>query len=112
MNMLKMCLNWKVLAGLAAVAAGIYVLAPQAFAAAVPLLVLAACPISMIFMMKMMSGGTGQRDATEVARPGGNDAGDPADADELDAELQRLHARQTAVADQLEALRREERQRA
>lgn len=106
--MLKMCLNWKVLVGLAAVAAGIYVFAPGAFAAAAPVLFLAACPLSMLVMMKMMSTGNAARN--EPAPPAGGTTGHSVGRDELSAELQRLQARQTAVAGQLEALRRDERQ--
>ena len=108
MNMLKMCLNWKVLAGLAAVAVGIYVVAPGALAATAPVLFLAACPLSMLVMMKMMGRDNAARQ--EPAPPGGVTTGHSVDQDELSAELQRLQARQTAVADQLEALRRDERQ--
>lgn len=68
---MKMCLNPKVLVGLAAAAAVIFVVAPSTFSSALPLLVLAACPISMVLMMRMM-GGDGKRsnsepDADEVA---------------------------------------------
>lgn len=56
MQMLRMCLNPRVIAALAAVAVGIYVLAPGLFAAALPLLVLAACPLSMLIMMRAMGG--------------------------------------------------------
>ena len=48
------CFNWKVIAALAAVGVGLYALAPGAAAAAVPLLVLAACPLSMVLMMRAM----------------------------------------------------------
>ena len=106
--MLRMCLNWKVLAGLAAVAIGIYVFAPGAFAAAAPLLFLAACPVSMLVMMKMMTTGNAARN--EPDPPTGGTSGHSVGRDELSAELQRLQARQTAVADQLEALRRDQRQ--
>ena len=51
-----MRLNLKVVAALAAAALAIYVLAPNAFYAALPLLILAACPLSMFLMMRMMSG--------------------------------------------------------
>ena len=108
MNMLKMCLNWKVLAGLAAVAVGIYALVPGAFAAAAPVLFLAACPLSMLVMMKMMS--TDSSQGSQPASPAGRGTAPSANPDELSAELQRLQARQTAVADQLDALRRDERQ--
>lgn len=55
-NVLGMCLNPRVLAGIAVVIAAIWVLAPQFVAAALPLLLLAACPLSMLFMAKTMGG--------------------------------------------------------
>lgn len=48
------CFNWKVVAGLAALAFGIWILVPGLAAAALPLLVLAACPLSMLVMMLAM----------------------------------------------------------
>lgn len=48
------CFNWKVIAALAAMGIGLYALAPGAALAAVPLLVLAACPLSMLLMMRAM----------------------------------------------------------
>ena len=106
---MKMCFNWKVIAGLAVVAAGVYMVAPAAFAAALPLLFLAACPLSMLLMMKMMSGDSGQTSCDKTkSSTAGTASSLPASPDELDAELQRLHARQTAIADQLDAMRREE----
>lgn len=48
------CFNWKVIAALAAIGIGLYALAPGAAVAAVPLLVLAACPLSMVLMMRAM----------------------------------------------------------
>lgn len=56
-----MCLNWKVLAGLAAVGVGLWVVAPNLIGAALPLLLVAACPLSMFFMMRGMSGSRPQR---------------------------------------------------
>ena len=68
------CLNWKFVAALAAAGVGIYVFAPRLAAAALPLLILAACPLSMLLMMRAM-GPTGSCkttdehvDADEVAR--------------------------------------------
>ena len=49
MNM-KMCLNWKVIASLGAVAVGILVLEPQLVAPVLPLLLVAVCPLSMLLM--------------------------------------------------------------
>lgn len=54
MDMLKKCFNPKVLVGLSAVAILIAILAPKAFVGALPLLFIAACPLSMILMMGMM----------------------------------------------------------
>lgn len=57
---LGMCFNWKVLAGLAVVGVAILVFAPGATLAVLPLLLLAACPLSMGVMMFAMRGhGTG-----------------------------------------------------
>lgn len=67
-KMLRMCLNWKVLAGLALVAVGVGVYRPDLLGAALPILLLAACPLSMLLMMRTMGhrdggGGNGQTSA-------------------------------------------------
>lgn len=54
-----MCLNKKVIAGLAVGALGVFLFAPSVFGAALPLLILAACPLSMVLMMRAMSGNGG-----------------------------------------------------
>ena len=54
MEALRKCFNPKVIIGLALVAIGIAVFAPNQLAAALPLLLLAACPLSMVIMMLMM----------------------------------------------------------
>ncbi|MGH9135655.1 MAG: DUF2933 domain-containing protein [Acidimicrobiales bacterium] len=51
-------MNRKVLVSLALVGVGIYLFAPGLIGAAVPLLVVLACPLSMVFMMRGMSGGS------------------------------------------------------
>jgi len=61
------CLNWKVLAGLVAVGVGVWAMAPNLIGAAVPLLLVAACPLSMLFMMRGM-GDMGGRQATGQPR--------------------------------------------
>ncbi len=50
-----MSLNMKAVVGFAVLALGVYVVAPGLAYAVVPLLILAACPLSMVLMMKMMS---------------------------------------------------------
>lgn len=53
-TMLRMCLNWKVLAGLALVAGGVWIYRPDLLGSALPILLLAACPLSMLWMMRSM----------------------------------------------------------
>src|SRR6266516_7657780 len=53
---IQMCLNWKVLAGLAVVGLIVLVVAPQLIWAALPILLIAACPLSMLFMLRGMAG--------------------------------------------------------
>lgn len=62
-NVLGMCLNPRVLAGIALVIAAIWVLAPQFLLAALPLLLLAACPVSMALMAWTMRGDMSGRGA-------------------------------------------------
>ena len=62
-----MCFNWKVLAGLAFVGVGLLVVAPGVFIGALPLLLLAACPLSMMLMMR---GGHGHGQAHAQAVDG------------------------------------------
>lgn len=47
-----MCFNWKVLAGLAFAGVGLLMVAPGVVIGALPLLLLAACPLSMVLMMR------------------------------------------------------------
>ena len=56
MNILRACADWRVIAVLVAVGAGVAVFAPNLIAAALPLLLVAACPLSMLAMMRMMGG--------------------------------------------------------
>ena len=60
---MQMCLNWKVLAGLAVVVVGIWIVAPQFALSALPVLLVLVCPLSMLFMMRSM----GNRGSQEVA---------------------------------------------
>ncbi len=99
MNMLRMCLNWRVLAGLAAVGVGIYVVAPELAGAAVPYLVLAICPVSMILMMWAMGGShAGGRRATRETAAGLA----------REEQIGRLEAQKAALADRIGALEQEE----
>lgn len=51
-SLFGMCFNWKVLAGLAVVAVGVFVVAPGVVIGALPLLFFAVCPLSMLLMMR------------------------------------------------------------
>ncbi|WP_072016010.1 DUF2933 domain-containing protein [Leptolyngbya sp. KIOST-1] len=54
-NAFGMCFDWRVLVGLVAIGIAIAILAPQLTLSALPLLLLAACPLSMFLMMVMMN---------------------------------------------------------
>ncbi len=54
MSILRSCLDRRVLAVLGLVALAVAILAPRALGAALPLLLLAACPLSMVAMVLMM----------------------------------------------------------
>lgn len=54
LDVLRKCLNWKILAGLAVVGLGVWLVAPGAIGVALPFLVLLACPLSMLVMMGAM----------------------------------------------------------
>lgn len=53
-RVLKMCMNWKVLVGLAVTGLGIGLFVPGLLGRVIPVLLIAACPISMLVMMATM----------------------------------------------------------
>lgn len=55
MEMIKKCLNPKVLIGLGIVALAVLLVAPKTFFTILPLLIIVACPLSMIAMMTTMN---------------------------------------------------------
>lgn len=65
MKLFGMCIDKRVVGGVAAGAGLLWWLAPGAFAAALPLLIFAICPLSMLLMMKAMNqmGGQSQEPA-------------------------------------------------
>jgi hypothetical protein len=93
MNILKRCLNWKVLAGVALAAVGLFVYAPGFALAALPFLVLAICPLSMILMMGAMNNMNGDGDKSGAACATGKSR--PASRQE---ELAQLKAQQHELA--------------
>ena len=70
MRMLKACMNPKVVVGLIALGVAIYLVAPGLVLAALPLLVLAACPLSMFFMMRKMGSDASGHGGHAAMQPG------------------------------------------
>ncbi len=95
---MKLCLNWKVLAGLAAVGLGIWLVAPNLIGPALPLLLLAACPLSMLLMMRGMQGSQCATTAQQPASPAGVRLTQQEQLTELKAQLAILQNRQQAIA--------------
>jgi hypothetical protein len=98
MNVLRACLDWRVMTGLAALGVVVYAIAPGIISGAAPLLLLAACPLSMLLMMKAM-GGQRQEPARAATEPSAADR-----AAALRSELADLGRRQEQVVDQLGAI--------
>jgi hypothetical protein len=101
---LKHCLNPKVIAALAVIAAAIWIVAPGAFAAAWPVLVVAVCPLSMLAMMLLMRGsGTDAAPDPHAALPA-RQAGGAEDTHiaALRAQIDDMQARLAAVTDPAE----------
>lgn len=96
-----MCLNWRVIGGLAAVGAGIWVVAPNLIAGAAPLLILAVCPLSMMLMMRGMSGG---QQARSNEPSDGPTAPQPTAEASRPRDLAALKAEQARLTAELEAL--------
>ena len=66
MKIFGMCINWKALVGLGAVALGLFAFAPKLAAAALPYLVLAICPLSMLLRVGGMQA-MNRKDDTNVS---------------------------------------------
>ena len=92
------CLIWKVVAALAVAGLAIWVFAPGLLAAAPPLLVVVACPLSMLFMMH---GKVNMYDAA-----GKSPLSDDEALDDLRQRVERALADQEQLVRQLSALRR------
>ena len=94
------CFNPKVLGGLGLTAVAVYLVAPGAFSAVLPLLVMAACPLSMVLMMRAMSGGQKSSRGSHAAQDHQTDAtGAGSSMPTAEAEIARLRAE----VDQLKA---------
>ena len=93
----QMCLNWKVLVGLAVVGLAVWVVAPRLVLAALPLLLIVACPLSMLVMMGRMRGGQ----PVQVNQSPAMDRTRDEQVGELQSRLLSVQAEQEAIARQI-----------
>lgn len=98
------CLNWKVLAGLAVVGLAVWVVAPGLMWAALPLLIVAACPLSMLLMMRGMQRSHCSSQPTQVSRPSDDARTRDEQLAALEAQLAGLRAQQETIASALAEL--------
>jgi len=82
-----MCINKRVVVGVGIVALALLALSPRLLASLGPVLVMAICPLSMVFMMRAM-GGRHDAEPSTPATPGDRDR----DLRELEEEVNRLKA--------------------
>jgi Protein of unknown function (DUF2933) len=68
------CMNWKVIAGLAVVGLGVWIFEPGLMRAVLPLLIVAICPLSMLFMMRGLMAGQGAQQDQQMSQPGATGA--------------------------------------
>lgn len=97
MKLLRACYDWRVLMGLGGLGIAIYLVAPGIAAGVFPLLLFAACPLSMLLMMKAMSG----QPRSSAAQP------EPVDVDRVAAvrhELAELARRQQRLEGEMRAI--------
>ena len=91
--MRKTCINGKVVGGLALAGLVVFAVAPSLIGAALALLVLAACPLSMVVMMRTMQGRRGQGAPGSAAGAAECDGeGQAAERAQLRAEVDQLRA--------------------
>lgn len=101
---MKMHLNWKVLAGLGAVGVGLfYLVAPNLVVAALPILLLTLCPLSMLLMMKGMQYSQGEDSGQQASHK--EEAKTSLTREEHLAQLRR---EQEALTDRIDMLEQDE----
>lgn len=107
-------LKWRIGGGLALLGLVLYAAAPSLVGAVLPLLLVAACPLMMVFMMKGMHGGQSGQGGHRSSQPG--ETRQPARAGlnrderlaELKAQLASVQTRQEAIAREVAELEGED----
>jgi len=103
-KLLRACLNWKVIAGLALVGVGVWAVAPNLLVAALPILLIAVCPLSMVLMMRSMQG---DHHGASAQRSDGVDGRSSAREErlaELKSQLDKTGSQQEAIAREIAKL--------
>lgn len=103
----KLCLDWKVLVGLAAAGLGIVLFDRHLLSAALPLLLVAACPLSMLLMMRGMGSMHGDKGSSSPDNIGQLDTVDLTRDEQLAAlkeHLARLQVESDHIASQINRL--------
>ncbi len=105
---MKTCLNWRVLVGLVGIGVALYLVAPNQVLGALPLLLVAVCPLSMLlmalFMGKGMAGGQCERHAEQMPQTTGDAPSREEQLAQLRTQLRAVEAEQAALAAQLSML--------
>lgn len=100
-TVMGMCLNRNVLIGLAAVGLGLFLFAPNLALAALPFLLLAACPLSMVLMPLLM----GRKMQQVMQGPQADQPTPPEERlSELQTQLRQLQGQQAAITNQITEL--------
>ncbi|MDQ6883357.1 MAG: DUF2933 domain-containing protein [Candidatus Dormibacteraeota bacterium] len=105
MKIAGVCIDRRVLIGLGVIVIGILFLRPPLIAPVLPYLLVAACPISMLLMMRGMSGmSRPQVDGTTPNPGAAANVAEPPDLPQLRRELAELAARQAWLTAQIAQL--------
>jgi len=95
------CIDRRVLIGLAVLALGVFLFDPGLLRGILPLMLIAICPLSMLFMMRSMGG---HQSSQEPAVKGSGAGNDQPDVSSLRRELAELSAKQAWISSQINDL--------
>lgn len=101
-KMLRACLNWKVIGSLTVLGFGLWSVAPNLLVTGLPLLLLAACPLSMMLMMRGMKNAHGS-DHAEAGQETG--VAPSTDLDPMKLEAMKLEAMKAEIDQRIQALK-------